>query len=64
MEMMLVNISSFKESNMQEFENLQKHYIWGIQDMYYGVTTSVSLRGKTNDFPLGIELHQGLALSL
>jgi len=35
-----------------------------IQDMYYGVTTSVSLRGKTNDFPLGIELHQGLALSL
>ena len=45
-------------------QGVHMNYIWAIQDMYYGVTTSVSLRGKTNDFPLGIELHQGLALSL
>lgn len=51
---------------MEDFgkQGVHMNYIWAIQDMYYGVTTSVSLRGKTNDFPLGIELHQGLALSL
>jgi hypothetical protein len=48
---------------------LQKHkvsskYITLIKYMYDNVVTSVQTSdGDTNDFPINIELHQGLALS-
>jgi len=39
-------------------------YIRVIKDMYDGVRTRVrTLVGDTNDFPIDIMLHQGLALS-
>jgi hypothetical protein len=48
---------------------LQKHkvsskYITLIKDMYDNVVTSVRTSdGDTNNFPINIRLHQGLALS-
>jgi hypothetical protein len=47
---------------------LQKHkvskYITLIKDMYDNIVTSVQTSdGDTNDFPINIGLHQGLALS-
>jgi hypothetical protein len=48
---------------------LQKHkvstkYITLIKDMYDNVVTSVQTSDRdTNDFPMNIGLHQGLALS-
>jgi hypothetical protein len=48
---------------------LQKHkvsskYITLIKDMHDNIVTSVQTSdGDTNDFPINIELHQGLALS-
>jgi hypothetical protein len=48
---------------------LQKHkvssnYITLIKDMYDNVVTSVRISDKdTNDFPINIGLHQGLAFS-
>jgi hypothetical protein len=49
---------------------LQKHkvsskYITLIKNMYDNVVTSVRISDRdTNDFPINIGLHQGLALSL
>lgn len=57
---------SAKTSVVEDFGKKGVHmaYIWAIQDMYEAVTTSVRTLGdKTKDFPLMIELHQGLALS-
>jgi hypothetical protein len=48
---------------------LKKHkvsskYITLIKDMHDNIVTSVQTSdGDTNDFPINIELHQGLALS-
>jgi hypothetical protein len=48
---------------------MQKHkvstkYITLIKDMYDNVVTSIWISdGDTNDFPINIRLHQGLALS-
>ena len=40
-------------------------YVGLIKDMYNNVVTSVRTSdGDTNDFPIRIGLHQGLALSL
>ena len=47
-----------------EKKEVQVGYIRVIQDMYERVMTSVRThRGETNDFPIRIGLHQGLALS-
>ena len=41
-----------------------KRYIEMIQDMYKGAMTTVrTIVGKTNDFPITVDLHQGSALS-
>lgn len=47
-----------------EKKGVRMAYIQAIQDMYEGVTTSVRTpSGETKDFPIGIGLHQGSALS-